>query len=317
LGDKRSLAVTRGKIADILVARGDIDEAYRIRTEEQLPVYEALGDKRSLAVTRGKIAGILEARGDIDEALSVWAEVAVDAESLGDRYLVMASKQRTASIHIAKGIDNEETAKAVFEGLGDAYRMATEMNHAVAVAGIGWEFGRFLAATSLKDEAVRVLQSTVAAMAKLGHGDTVDRVEQMIAGLLEENKQMSQIIGMASGPNQAAIEAELTAFLQHQFGEAPTREETQVSAVTKDVDPVAVAVLILNVPMAIVATIDLAERAKLAERVARLISAIKAVGPDTGDIATLKIANGGELDLTVVTTDEVVAAIGSIADQTD
>ena len=46
LGDVRSRAVTLGKIADILAARGEQDEALRIRREEELPVYERLGDVR-------------------------------------------------------------------------------------------------------------------------------------------------------------------------------------------------------------------------------------------------------------------------------
>ena len=43
-----------GKIADILQARGELDEALRIRREEELPVYERLGDVRSEAVTQGQ-----------------------------------------------------------------------------------------------------------------------------------------------------------------------------------------------------------------------------------------------------------------------
>ena len=65
----RSRAVTMGQIADILQARGQLDEALKIRNEEQLPVYERLGDVRSRAVTMGQIADILQARGQLDEAL--------------------------------------------------------------------------------------------------------------------------------------------------------------------------------------------------------------------------------------------------------
>jgi phosphopentomutase len=52
-----------GKIADVLEARGQLDEALRIRQEEELPVYERLGDVSSKAITMGKIADILQARG--------------------------------------------------------------------------------------------------------------------------------------------------------------------------------------------------------------------------------------------------------------
>jgi predicted O-methyltransferase YrrM len=54
------------------VARGELDEALRIRREEQLPVYERLGDVRSRAVALGKIADVLQARGELDEALRLF-----------------------------------------------------------------------------------------------------------------------------------------------------------------------------------------------------------------------------------------------------
>ncbi|WP_165742383.1 CHAT domain-containing protein, partial [Candidatus Thiosymbion oneisti] len=57
--------------ADRLYRRGQLDEALRIRTQEQLPVYERLGDVRSKAVTQGQIADILQARGQLDEALRI------------------------------------------------------------------------------------------------------------------------------------------------------------------------------------------------------------------------------------------------------
>jgi len=44
------------QVADILQARGELDEAPRIRREEQLPVYEKLGDVRSLLVDRANLA---------------------------------------------------------------------------------------------------------------------------------------------------------------------------------------------------------------------------------------------------------------------
>jgi len=65
--DQRSTAVTQGQIADILQARGQLDEALRIRTEEQLPVYERLGDVRSILVCRTNIALTLLERGRAEE----------------------------------------------------------------------------------------------------------------------------------------------------------------------------------------------------------------------------------------------------------
>ena len=52
----REAAVTKGQIADIYQARGELDAALEIREKEQLPVYEKLGDVRELLVVRTKIA---------------------------------------------------------------------------------------------------------------------------------------------------------------------------------------------------------------------------------------------------------------------
>ena len=56
-----------GKIADVMQARGQLDEALRIHQEELLPVYERLGDVHAKAITMGRIADILQARGQEDQ----------------------------------------------------------------------------------------------------------------------------------------------------------------------------------------------------------------------------------------------------------
>ena len=60
-----------GKTADALEIRGDLDEALRIRSEDELPIYERLGDARERAVALGKIAGILRTKGKLDAALAI------------------------------------------------------------------------------------------------------------------------------------------------------------------------------------------------------------------------------------------------------
>jgi hypothetical protein len=66
-GEDREVALAMGKVADIRQARGELDEALRIRREEELPVYEKLGDVRSLLVGRANLAiGYLQ-RGQQDD----------------------------------------------------------------------------------------------------------------------------------------------------------------------------------------------------------------------------------------------------------
>ena len=56
-----------GYIADILQARGQLDEALRIRKDEELPVYERLGDVRSLLVAQVNTAITLHHRRRPDD----------------------------------------------------------------------------------------------------------------------------------------------------------------------------------------------------------------------------------------------------------
>lgn len=85
LGDVRERAVTMGQIADILQARGQLDEALRIRTEEELPVYDRLGDVRELLVGRAMVAQMLlirNADNDRQEARRLLCLALADARRL-------------------------------------------------------------------------------------------------------------------------------------------------------------------------------------------------------------------------------------------
>jgi tetratricopeptide (TPR) repeat protein len=125
-GQDVSVAIARGQIADILHARGALDEALRIRTEEELPVLERLGDVREVAITKGKIADILQARGDLDEALRIRTEEQLPVlERLGDVRSVAVTKGQIADILQARGALDEalrirtEEQLPVYERLED------------------------------------------------------------------------------------------------------------------------------------------------------------------------------------------------------
>jgi len=124
-GDVREWAIAQGKIADILQARGELDEALRIRTQEQLPVYERLGDVWEKAVTQGKIADILQARGELDEALRIRTEEELPVyERLGDVRSKAVTQGQIADILQARGELDEALALQkerlpIAERLGD------------------------------------------------------------------------------------------------------------------------------------------------------------------------------------------------------
>ncbi len=124
--DDRTAALFAGVRADVLYARGDLDEALRIRREVELPVYVRLGDVRSAAVIQGQIADVLYARGDLDEALRIRREVILPVfERLGEVEQATVVQGQIADVFAARGDLDEalrirrEVQLPVFERLGD------------------------------------------------------------------------------------------------------------------------------------------------------------------------------------------------------
>ena len=130
-GQDRELALAKGLIADILQSRGDLEEALRIRREDELPVYERLGDVRSRAITHGLIADILQLRGDLEEALRIRREDELPVyERLGDMRSRAITQGQIADILQSCG-DLEEALRIrreeqmpVYERLGDVRERA-------------------------------------------------------------------------------------------------------------------------------------------------------------------------------------------------
>ncbi|MGF1640345.1 MAG: hypothetical protein ACFCUO_05300, partial [Rhodospirillales bacterium] len=117
---------TLGKIADVLQARGELDEALRIRREEELPVYERLGDVRERAVTLGRIADVLQARGELDEALRIREQEELPVyERLGDvrELLVARSKLATTLLRRDAEANRQEAGRLLALALAEARRL--------------------------------------------------------------------------------------------------------------------------------------------------------------------------------------------------
>jgi tetratricopeptide (TPR) repeat protein len=181
-GADRDIAVFRGQIADILQARGDLDEALRIRQEEQLPVYERLGDVHSRTATMGKIADILQARGDLDEALRIRQEEQLPVyERLGDVAGIIAVKLKTARIAVAKDIADQETFDRAIEDLSQAYRLAKQLTRLDAICATADELGSLLAAAGENEPARALLTEAWDGYRKLGLAPHVARAEARLA----------------------------------------------------------------------------------------------------------------------------------------
>ena len=137
LDDPRRRAITHGRIADLLQNRGELDEAQRIREQEEIPIYERLGDVGSLAAARGQIADILQCRGDLERALRIRESEELPVyERLGDERSIAITRGQIADILHTRGeidaaLEIRERQLSVFERLGDV-RSAAIVRGAIA-----------------------------------------------------------------------------------------------------------------------------------------------------------------------------------------
>ena len=137
--------------ADVLQARGEFDEALRIRTEEVLPVFEELGDMRTLAVAKGRNADVLEARGEHGEALRIWTEEVLPVfEELGDKRSLAVANGRVADVLEVRGEHGEalrirtEEELPVYKALGDKRSLAVTKGQIADVLQTRGEHGEAL-----------------------------------------------------------------------------------------------------------------------------------------------------------------------------
>ena len=180
LDDRFGEARAAGRIAGILQSRGELDEALRIRKEEELPVYERLGDVRSKAVTMGQIADILEARGQLDEALRIRQEEQLLVyERLGDVRSKAVTMGQIADILEARGQLDEALRIRQKEEL-PVYEHLGEVREKVVTMG---KIADILQARGQLDEALVLHELRLPIAQRLGHSDVLAHIRYSTASL--------------------------------------------------------------------------------------------------------------------------------------
>ena len=191
LNDEANIADLLDRVAGILQARGELDEALRIRQQEILPICKRLGNERDTAVTMGKIADILQDRGEVDEALRIYQEQLPVRDRLGDVRGKAMTMGKIADILQARGELDEalrirqQEELPVYERLGDVRSKAMTMNY---IADI-------LQARGELDEALQIYQKEVLPVFKqLGDVHQSAAVQGRIADILQARGELDEAL---------------------------------------------------------------------------------------------------------------------------
>jgi tetratricopeptide (TPR) repeat protein len=139
------------RVADALLVRGDLNEALRIRQQEELPAYEKLGDERSRAITLCSIAYIYASQGQSDEALRILQEESLPAfEKLGDAWWRAFALGQMVDVYRSQGKLDEalrilqEESLPVFDMLGDLRSRAITLGKIADVHQLRGDLGKAL-----------------------------------------------------------------------------------------------------------------------------------------------------------------------------
>jgi tetratricopeptide (TPR) repeat protein len=197
IGDVRLIAVTQGRIADILVNRGQYDEALRIYGQEAIPVLQQLGDVRSVAVAQGKIADILVDRGQPDEALRIRQEEELPVyRQLGDVREIAITQGKIADILVNRGQYDEalrirqQEELPVLRQLGDVREIAITQG---LIADILVRRGQY-------DEALRIRQQEeLSVYRQLGEIRSIAITQGKIADILVQRGQYDEALRNPAG----------------------------------------------------------------------------------------------------------------------
>ena len=203
MGNGREIAVTQGKIADILQARGQLDEALRILARKKCSVvHERLGNGREIAVTQGKIADILQARGQLDEALRIRQQEELPIFiRIGGTLEIAVTQGKIADILQARGQLDEtlrilqQKVLPVHERLGNGREIAVTQG---LIAGILQARGQLKVVEQLRRLS---LTSQVHPEGENGHDKRTYRTLQVMDGIrligIDTAEKSFQLLGSA------------------------------------------------------------------------------------------------------------------------
>lgn len=325
IGNRRSQALAYRAIARILVKTGWLDEALAL-LREQLIVFEDLGDLREAAITKQDIARILLERGDVEQALKLQQEKIETCEKIGD------PESRAITLwDIGKIMLRKEDYQSAYKYLKDSYDTFCKLKYLGMIANVGQDLGTLLCLEGQEEKGIKILEHSLDGFKKMGQEKQAAQVREIIdtvsSGVpisrtllfkdkIEYKEELRKKIGgifkmkrsnfklRIEGERAEKISKDLAVFIKDELGWEPVRELHEVRSPgnkEKVVTPLALAAIILAVPSAVLAVLDIVERMKKRKEIDRLIQwaknqpgKITIISPD-GTAIQLENANSGKI----------------------
>ena len=178
IGDRAIEAATLNNIAVSYQDRGDYDDALKY-LEQCLKIVEEIGHRAGQGAILSNIGRTHVARGDYHRALKYVELSLAIKRAIGDRAGLIAPLHSMAVIHL----QNEEI-EAAAERLREAFRLATEMQHAAGMYNVGRDLGHLLCKIGQKDEGLRLLRQSIDVGKRIG-ASHVQAVEELLEELAE------------------------------------------------------------------------------------------------------------------------------------
>lgn len=180
------------ELSQLLAETGQLDEALRIRQEQELPIYERLGDAHAMALTMGSIADILQARGQFDEALRIREQEELPVyERLGDVRSKAVTMGQIADILHARGRFDEALRIRQEEQLPVYERMGDERSKAITMGQIA----DIMQARGQLDEALRIRREQELPVYERLHDMRFKAITMgKIAGILQIRGQLDEAV---------------------------------------------------------------------------------------------------------------------------
>jgi tetratricopeptide (TPR) repeat protein/CHAT domain-containing protein len=327
IGNRRSKALAYRDIARILVKTGWLDEALAL-LREQLIVFEGLGDLREEAVTKQDIARILLEKGDVDQALKLQQEKIETCQKIGD------PESRAITLwDIGKIMLRIEDFQSAYNYFKESYDIFCKLKYLEMISRVGRDLGTLLYLEEQEEKGLKILEHSLEGFKKIGQEkraaqvreiiDTVSSGVTLIRTLLFKDKleykeeirnKIGGIFKMKRSNFKLGVEGEkaeetakdLSDFLKNELGWEPVRELQEVHStrnMERAVDPLALAAVILALPSAVLAALDIVERMKKKKDIDKLIQwaknqpgKITIITPEGTAIQLQKADSGNILD---------------------